>query len=133
MIAPHTLVYSGYRWHVRAYCEKRAGYSDFVLSRFRGNPDIMDLESPNPIEEDIVWNTPVDIIIQPDSRLTPAQQAIIATDYGMTRKRLKITTRAALVPYALRQLQIDAHVQQSKPEAQQIVVANLEELRQWLF
>lgn len=133
VIAPHTLVYSGYRWHVRAYCEKRSAYTDFVLSRFRGTPDIIDLESPNPSDADTVWNTRVDIILQPDSRLSPAQQNIIANDYGMTRKRLKINTRAALVPYALRQLQIDTNVVQQKPEAQQIVVANLEDLREWLF
>ncbi len=133
VIAPHTLVYSGYRWHVRAYCEKRRDYTDFVLSRFRGEPDMIDHESPNPIEQDLVWNTRVDIIIKPDSRLSPAQQAIIANDYGMTRKQLIITTRAALVSYALNQLQINPNLVHQKPEAQQIVVANLEALRQWLF
>lgn len=133
VIAPHTLVYSGYRWHVRAYCEKRRDYTDFVLSRFRGEPDMIDHESPNPIEQDLVWNTRVDIIIKPDSRLSSAQQAIIANDYGMTRKQLIITTRAALVSYALNQLQINPNLVHQKPEAQQIVVANLEALRQWLF
>jgi predicted DNA-binding transcriptional regulator YafY len=133
VIAPHTLVYSGYRWHVRAYCEKRKDYTDFVLSRFRGEPDMIDHESPNPLAEDISWNTLVEIIITPDSRLSPAQQTIIANDYGMTRKRLSINSRAALVPYALKQLQVDPYTVQQKPEAQQIVVANLDELRQWLF
>ena len=65
--------------------------------------------------------------------MAPAQQTIIANDYGMTRKRLSINSRAALVPYALKQLQIDPYIVQHKPEAQQIVVANLDELRQWLF
>lgn len=30
-IVPHTLIYDGIRWHVRAYCEKRQDYLDFVL------------------------------------------------------------------------------------------------------
>lgn len=42
LIAPHTLIYTGMRWHVRAYCEKNRDYRDFVLSRFRGEPDLMD-------------------------------------------------------------------------------------------
>ena len=42
IIVPHTLVYSGLRWHVRAWCEKNAGYRDFVLSRFRSIPEILD-------------------------------------------------------------------------------------------
>ncbi len=37
LIAPHTLVYTGMRWHVRAYCEKNGQYRDFVLSRLRGS------------------------------------------------------------------------------------------------
>ncbi len=40
LIAPHTLIYTGMRWHVRAYCEKNRDYRDFVLSRFRGEPDL---------------------------------------------------------------------------------------------
>jgi predicted DNA-binding transcriptional regulator YafY len=42
VMAPHTLVFTGMRWHVRAYCEKNREYRDFVLSRFRGEPDLMD-------------------------------------------------------------------------------------------
>lgn len=42
LIAPHTLVYTGMRWHVRAYCEKNRDYRDFVLSRFRGILELMD-------------------------------------------------------------------------------------------
>jgi len=37
LIAPHTLIYTGMRWHVRAYCEKNRDYRDFVLSRFGGS------------------------------------------------------------------------------------------------
>lgn len=46
-IAPHTLVYTGMRWHVRAYCEKNREYRDFVLSRLRGAPELMDGETEN--------------------------------------------------------------------------------------
>jgi len=42
IIVPHTLVYTGLRWHVRAWCEKNQEYRDFVLSRFRDIPEIMD-------------------------------------------------------------------------------------------
>ena len=42
LIAPHTLVYTGMRWHVRAYCEKNGQYRDFVLSRLRGEPELLD-------------------------------------------------------------------------------------------
>ncbi|MFA7555328.1 MAG: WYL domain-containing protein [Spongiibacteraceae bacterium] len=34
VIAPHTFVKTGLRWHLRAWCEKSQQYRDFVLSRF---------------------------------------------------------------------------------------------------
>lgn len=42
LIAPHTLIYTGMRWHVRACCEKNRQYRDFVLSRLRGVPELLD-------------------------------------------------------------------------------------------
>lgn len=132
VIAPHTLVHTGMRWHIRAWCEKRKVFTDFVLSRFRGIPDIMD-EATHTAAEDTAWNKRIKIRIRPDSRLSKAQQQIIAADFGMVRNQLVIETRASLVPYALKLLQIDPNKVEAKPEAQQIVIDNLDELRPWLY
>lgn len=133
LIAPHTLIYTGMRWHVRAYCEKNGDYRDFVLSRFRGVPELMDDETENTCEHDPGWNNQVQVIIEPDSRLKPEQQAIIETDYGMQDGRLVIETRGALVQYVLQRYQIDTTKVHTKPTAQQIVVVNLDELQGWLY
>jgi len=132
LIAPHTLVYSGMRWHVRAYCEKNRQYRDFVLSRLRGNPDLLDA-SENTRELDEDWNTEVPIIFTPDSRLNAAQQCIIETDFGMTEGKLVVSSRKALVKYVLARYQVDPRNQATNPEAQQIVVSNIKELRPWLM
>ncbi|WP_226455751.1 helix-turn-helix transcriptional regulator [Pseudomonas sp. AF03-9] len=131
LIAPHTLVYTGMRWHVRAYCEKNRQYRDFVLSRLRGEPELLDA-SAFTREQDDDWNTEVPIIFAPDSRLNTAQQAIIETDFGMTDGQLVVASRKALVRYVLRRYQIDPRNLATTPEAQQIVVSNLKELRPWL-
>lgn len=132
VIAPHTLVWTGMRWHLRAYCEKRKDFVDFVLSRFRGTPDIMD-DATHCIDDDKAWNKRVKIRIMPDSRLSKEQQQIIAADYGMTRNQLVVEVRGSLVTYALKLLQVDPNKVEAKAEAQQIVVDNLDEVRQWLF
>lgn len=132
LIAPHTLVYTGMRWHVRAYCEKNRDYRDFVLSRLRGEPDVLDA-TLNRREDDEGWNTPVEIVIEADPRLRPAQKAIIETDFGMRDGRLVVPTRGALVQYVLQRYQIDASKVQPKAAAQQIVVTNLDELVRWLY
>ena len=64
------------RWHVRAYCEKNRDFRDFVLSRFRGINDI-EGDAAMRREDDVRWNSMVNIILVPDSRLTDYQKAII--------------------------------------------------------
>ena len=133
LIAPHTLIYTGMRWHVRAYCEKNGDYRDFVLSRFRGEPGLMDDQSEHSRDLDSGWNTELAVVIEPDSRLKPEQRAIIEADYGMQNGQLVIETRGALVQYVLQRYQIDPTKVHAKAEAQQIVVANLDELKPWLY
>ncbi len=132
IIDPHTLVFTGLRWHVRAYCEKNRSFRDFVLSRFRGSAEILDKALVSP-EEDERWHTRIDIQLTPDTRLEDAQRAVIAADYGMENDVLKISTRASLVEYALQALNVDPRKIEAKPEAQQIVVKNLSEVEKWLF
>jgi predicted DNA-binding transcriptional regulator YafY len=132
VITPHTLVCTPLRWHVRAYCEKNRDYRDFVLSRFRNIPDIIG-DSEHSREGDERWVKEISISIKPDSRLSKEQQRIIAHDYGMTRGRLEIRTRAALVEYTLKAFNLDPRKQEVKPEAQQIVIANFKEIERYLF
>lgn len=47
--------------------------------------------------------------------------------------RLVIETRGALVQYVLQRYQIDPTKVHAKATAQQIVVANLDELQPWLY
>jgi predicted DNA-binding transcriptional regulator YafY len=132
IIVPHTLVYSGLRWHVRAWCEKNSSYRDFVLSRFRGIPEIMD-ESVHGAEQDTEWNTRVVVRIAPDPRLSQEQREVVEMDYGMEKGVLEIATRARLVPYVLQLLHIEPDALTEDATAQQIVVENRTELAPWLF
>lgn len=132
IITPHTLVFTPLRWHVRAYCEKNRDYRDFVLSRFRG---INGVEGPstNLKEQDTRWNQQVDIVLKPDPRLTDYQQKIVEHDYAMQDGKHVISTRSALIPYAVQLLNIDLGKLESKPEAQQIVIDNLDDVKRHAF
>lgn len=132
VISPHTIVWSGFRWHVRAYCEKNLDYRDFVLSRITEPPEIT-LTSEHSVEEDVAWNIKVPVVIRPDSRLSKSQRRVIELDYGMERGKLKLRTRGALVQYLLQTLRVDPHVVQMDPSAQQIYIENLDELQSWLY
>jgi len=132
IIVPHTLVYTGLRWHVRAWCEKNQEYRDFVLSRFRDIPDIMD-DSDHGVSGDTQWNTRVTIRIVPDPRLSKEQREVVEVDYGMENGALEVSTRGKLVSYALKLLHVDPKEEQDDPTAQQIIVENRDALSPWLF
>lgn len=72
IIAPHTLVCTPLRWHVRAYCEKNHAFRDFVLSRFREVNGMLD-ESPMTVAQDEQWQHKVNLILCPDPRLNLLQ------------------------------------------------------------
>ena len=89
--------------------------------------------SPNTREQDEDWNNEVPIIFEPDWPLNAAQKAIIETDFGMTQGQLVVSSRRALVKYVLQRYQIDHRNMAILPEAQQLVVSNLQELQPWLM
>ncbi len=131
IIVPHTLVCTPMRWHVRAFCEKNGNYRDFVLSRFRGLPELME-NSEQGKEKDDSWNTEIELMLRPDPRLEPEQQAVIEHDYGMRQGFLSVRCKAALLQYVLQAYRLDPHKQEAKPEAQQIVIGNYKDVERWL-
>lgn len=132
IIAPHHFVRTGLRWHLRAWCEKSRQYRDFVLSRFRGTPELLD-KTIHHSEQDIGWNTEVTLILQPDPRLAPSQRRVLEQDYHMQNGLLHITTRGCLVNYLLQEMQISTKTLDATPEAQQLVLVNRSDIKPWLF
>ncbi|WP_429020521.1 hypothetical protein [Aeromonas allosaccharophila] len=125
---PHTLIYDGIRWLVRAYCEKKGEYLDFVMNRFRGEPDLLDA-SPHGREQDLEWNTHA--VVVPNPGLSEGQQAIIARDNAMTGNQLLINQRIPLMHYALERMQVSYNGEhQQHPLLYPLVLANREELIQ---
>ncbi|AWB68460.1 WYL domain-containing protein [Saccharobesus litoralis] len=121
IIAPHTLVNDGLRWHVRAYCEKNKAFRDFVLSRFHSEVDECVYKvATHTVKDDNEWNKWVEIVIQPDPRLTSIQRKCIEIDYMMENGVLAIPCRAALIKYLLQRLNL--HALHHQPEGQQIIV-----------
>lgn len=131
IISPHTLVCTPLRWHVRAYCEHADGYRDFVLSRIHGVPDIND-NAASGKQDDRLWNTNVTIELIPDARFNEKQKAVIEKDYGMLNGKLSIPTNASLIRYLLDAYNIDIHMQKIRPQGQQIIVSNMDELMPYL-
>jgi predicted DNA-binding transcriptional regulator YafY len=132
VIVPHTLVFTGLRWHVRGWCEKNSEYRDFVLSRFRGVPELMDL-SGHTVAEDLDWHTDVEVRLVTNAELNKAQRQVVAEDYGMVDGKLAMTTRGPLVQYLLQELRVEPNAKDMSARSQPIVVSNRKEISRWLF
>ncbi|SEF90117.1 helix-turn-helix transcriptional regulator [Marinobacterium lutimaris] len=105
IIAPHALVSSGYRWHVRAYCEKNRDYRDFVLGRILECGDLMgDVEYELP--EDQLWQECIELTLIPNPHLTPEQQALVRHERCFNGPTLTLETRKATAIYMLQLLQV---------------------------
>ena len=104
IISPHSIVYSGFRWHVRAYCHKNNEFRDFLLSRFDRTPKPVEITAPPP-EEDEQWQESITLTLIPNSRLTETQKALVEKDYGMPDGRLQLSVRKALAHYTLQRYQ----------------------------
>ncbi|MGB5856147.1 MAG: WYL domain-containing protein [Oceanisphaera sp.] len=132
IIVPIRFVNTGRRWHLRAWCEKAQAYRDFVLSRLHGEPTT-EGKYLSALPADTAWETEITLRIKPDPRLTEAQQAALIHDYGMHNGELQLRTRAALAHYLLQEMQINIKMLDGNPVAQQLILANYQEVTPWLF
>ncbi len=132
VLSPHTLVFSGYRWHIRAYSDHHQQYRDFVLARIKGMPELIN-ETGIPESEDNDWHTEVPIIIGVHPDLPDNHKQVIAEDYGMTNNQIAVNIRGALVNYFLKLMHLEPSRSHPDPKIQQIVVVNQDVVKPWVW
>lgn len=104
IIAPHTLVYTGFRWHLRAWCYSREEFRDFLLSRIYFTPELKQ-NSNKTAEQDRLWHTNIQLRLIPNLLLNTDQRTLVAHDYAMDNEQLTLNTRQALAHYTLQRYQ----------------------------
>ena len=111
-IVPHALVDSGLRWHVRAYDRTKGEFRDLVLTRMENIEPLENQSTVNPVQShelpaaDAQWQKEINLDLLPH----PAHPhpSSIARDFGMgALGALRVTLRAAVAGYVLRQWQVD--------------------------
>ncbi|MFW2829018.1 WYL domain-containing protein [Porphyrobacter sp. YT40] len=125
-IAPHALVFDGFRWHARAHCDRSGAFKDFVLSRIAETRSSKASEALASRDQD--WQDDVDLIIAPHPQLSAGQRKAIELDYGMEGGKAAIPVKRALLYYALRRLGLDTDPSARRPQDQQIILLNRAEI-----
>lgn len=107
-IVPHSLVNTGLRWHVRAYCRTHGQFRDFVLTRITAihtTATPMDRQTES-IDRDQDWQRLVKLELVPHPRAAYARA--IELDYNLQPgQSLQLTARAATAAYLLRRWGVD--------------------------
>lgn len=102
LLSPHSLVYAGHRYHIRAYCHYNEDFRDFVLSRFIEVEETREAWVSS--KEDKNWNTYPLLCFAPHPQLNEQAQKALEFDYPLEDGVLKIRTRQALCQYVRREL-----------------------------
>jgi len=125
-IVPHSLVNSGLRWHVRAYCRKQASFRDFVLTRITGVKELDGVidSATESLEQDKDWQQIVTLELIPHPKASFIRA--IELDYGLGPDQpLVVTVRAAVAGYFLRRWGVDCSPGASlPPEEYQLALGN---------
>lgn len=126
VIQPHTLVYSGFRWHVRAYCFERKGYRDFAIGRVMNQPE--ENTAPNGdsfnIEKDSDWNKYVNLKFVANPDLTKKERQLIESEFGIKKGALIVKTRVALINYTLQTYQVEVNITADNARRNRLVLEN---------
>ena len=127
-IAPHALAHSAGRWYIRSWSRDHNDFRDYSLNRI----DVVADSRPSSIDPalDFEWVHEINLVIVPNPDLPRERQAAIASELGMTDERLVRSCRLSLSFYLMSQYNLDVEPGVLKPEKQQIVLRNREEVTQ---
>jgi hypothetical protein len=135
-IEPHSLVNTGFRWHVRAYNEDTFDFRDFVLSRFV-SAECLDADAESSAQYDDDWSEIIPVQLTPHPKLDKEKQSSLLIDYGSDDDVITIKVRRALIGYLLQQLSVDTTADHElNPNKYQLIVLNRDEIEPfagWAF
>lgn len=131
-LSPHSIVRAGRRWHVRAYCEESQGFRDFALGRIVDAKPFAQL-AKHCDSDDVAWSTMVKVRLIPHPLLTIEQQDLIRCEYFNNTSARVDTCRGALVAYFIQDVRAALSPEEQRPPDYQLAVANLDEIRPWVF
>lgn len=127
-IAPHALAHSAGRWYVRSWSKDHNDFRDYNLNRIAAVSDHR--PAAIDISLDFEWIHQINLDIRPNPKLSAERQAAVAAEHEMTDGRLLRPCRLSLSFYLMSEYNLDVEPGILKPEKQQIVLQNRDEVTQ---
>jgi hypothetical protein len=126
-ITPHAFAHDGLRWHVRAFCHIDGYFKDFVLSRFLAVGKLGEPGAEPTTDKD--WFSFLDVVVEPNPKLSARDRRTIAHDYDMRDGRVTVPVRRALLYYFEKRLGLDAAKAIGDPIVAPLTIVNDEQVR----
>ncbi len=126
IIAPHAITYSAGRWYVRAWNSEHNDFRDYHLNRIRNAgaafPCIVDMDL------DYQWFQKINFELAPNPQLDADRRHAIEREYDMENGTLRVPVRLSHAFYLMDQYNLDIDEGALKPEKQQLVLLNREDV-----
>ncbi len=132
IIEPHSLVQTGHKWHVRAFCTANQQFRDYALGRVV-DAKLLKQQSERAQTDDEAWMTKVPVRLVAHPGLARPQEELIRFEYLNDTASRVVTCRGSLVNYFIQGLRAATDVKTQHPPEYQLAVDNAEEIRPWLF
>lgn len=128
LIYPHSLVNSGFRWHIRGWEKETGKFKDFNLSRITGEISLIDkAEKDAAQEEDDAWCDQVDVLLIPNPALSVNQRKVVGMDFNLNNGVLHFKCRGALLLYTLHSYLVTDFSKEPQ-KTQLLAVGNIDDL-----
>jgi hypothetical protein len=120
--------HSAGRWYLRSWSREHNDFRDYNLNRISAVGD----HRASPVDPalDFEWIHKINLVIVPNPGLSPQRQAAVATEYAMEGGRLVRPCRLSLSFYLMSEYNLDVELGVLKPEKQQIILQNRDEVTQ---
>lgn len=126
VVAPHAITYSAGRWYVRAWNEEHNDFRDYHLNRIQGAEDLTNCAVD--FDLDYQWFQKINMVLSPNPRLDLDKQKAVENEYGMADGELSVPIRLSHTFYLMDQYNLDIDDGVLKPEKQQLVLKNREDV-----
>ncbi|KNY12963.1 transcriptional regulator [Shinella sp. SUS2] len=127
-IAPHSFLFATGCWYVRAWSKEHNEFRDYSLNRIASAA----LFGPSSVtaDLDLEWHHTMELILIPNPKLEKLKQAAVAAEYDMVDEELRVPSRLSAAFYIINEHNLDVEPGVLKPEKQQLVLKNLDEVVQ---
>lgn len=126
LVFPHALVRAPRRWHMRAWCTERSDFLDFTVGRISAATSDSTLcqEHGRTRDQDLAWNSVVELLIAPHPALNEDQRKMIAGEFFPGAASLRLKVRECLAPYIVQDLRIATDLGKHMPPDYQLALLN---------